>query len=100
MTEGIIIALIGSGLSLVGVIITVVVGNKKSEKRQKASDDKSEEHNKIVLYRIMELERKQDKYNHLQERVAKMECHDAAVDAKITDMRDDIKYIKKAISEK
>ena len=93
MTEDIIIALIGSGLSLVGVIITVVVGNHKNAKR-------SEEQTNLTVYRIKELEKKQDKYNHLQERVAKMERHDAAVDAKINDMRDDIKDIKKMISEK
>lgn len=93
MTEGIIIALIGSGLSLVGVIITVVVGNQKNAKR-------SQEQTDLTVYRIRELEKKQDKYNHLQERVAKMERHDAAVDAKINDMRDDIKDIKRMISEK
>lgn len=93
MTEGIIIALIGSGLSLLGVIITVVWGNKINAKRSKEQTD-------LTVYRIKELEKKQDKYNHLQERVAKMERHDAAVDAKITDMRDDIKDIKKMISER
>ena len=93
MTEGIIIALIGSGLSLLGVIITVVWGNKINAKRSKEQTD-------LTVYRIKELEKKQDKYNHLQERVAKMERHDAAVDAKINDMRDDIKDIKKMISER
>lgn len=93
MTEDIIIALIGSGLSLVGVIITVVVGNHKNAKRSREQTD-------LTVYRIKELEKKQDKYNHLQERVAKMERHDAAVDAKINDMRDDIKDIKKMISER
>ena len=93
MTEGIIIALIGSGFTLAATVITVVWGNKKNAQRSKEQTD-------LTVYRIKELEKKQDKYNHLQERVAKMERHDAAVDAKINDMRDDIKDIKRMISEK
>lgn len=79
MTAGnwvtIIVALIG----LLGTIITVMVGNKKSK-----------EQTDLILYRIGELEKKQDKYNHLQERTFKDE-QDIAV------MKTDIKAIKEKI---
>ena len=66
MTEGIIIAIIGGGLSLAGVIITVVYGNKKTAQTVKSQTD-------LTLYRIGELEKKQDKHNGLIERVYKVE---------------------------
>ena len=87
MSEGIWIAIITSLCSLAGIIITVVVGNKrndeKNEKRQK-------EQTEVVLYRIGELEKKQDKYNHLQERTWKDE-QDIAV------MKEDLKAIRERI---
>lgn len=66
MTEGIIIALITAGLSLVGVIITVIYGNRKTAQTVKAQTD-------LTLYRIDELEKKQDKHNTLIERMYKVE---------------------------
>lgn len=80
------VALIG----LVGTIITVVWGNKKNAERSK-------EQTEVTLYRIGELEKKQEKYNCLQERVANREMHDAKYDERIQEMRDDIKQIKKKI---
>lgn len=82
----IIVALIG----LVGTIITVVWGNKKNAERSK-------EQTEVTLYRIGQLEKKQEKYNCLQERVANREMHDAKYDERIQEMRDDIKQIKKKI---
>ena len=82
----IIVALIG----LAGTIITVVWGNKKNAERSK-------EQTEVTLYRIGELEKKQEKYNCLQERVANREIHDAKYDERIQEMRDDIKQIKKKI---
>ena len=66
MTEGIIIALITSGISLIGVVITVIYGNKKTTKMVK-------EHGDLTLYRIELLEKKQDKHNTLIERMYKVE---------------------------
>ena len=66
MTEGIIIAIITAGLSLVGVVITVIYGNNKTAKTVKAQTD-------LTLYRIEELEKKQDKHNTLIERMYKVE---------------------------
>lgn len=73
------VALIG----LLGTIITVYVGNKKQTE--------------ILVFRIGELEKKQEKYNHLQDRVAGRELHDARYDERMQEMSNDIKMIKKKI---
>ena len=51
MTEAVIVAIITGGLMLIGNIVTAYYTNQKT------------------LYRIEQLERKQDKYNNLQERI-------------------------------
>ena len=66
MTEGVIIAIITAGLSLIGVIITVLFGNKKTQQNIKEQGD-------LTLYRIEQLEKKQDKHNTLIERMYKVE---------------------------
>ena len=66
MTEGIIIAIITAGLSFVGVVITVIYGNKKTTKTVKAQTD-------LTLYRIEQLEKKQDVHNSLITRMFKVE---------------------------
>ena len=88
MSAEIWVAIIAAVGSLAGVIITVVWGNKKNAKR-------SEEQTNVTLYRIGQLEEKQEKYNCLQERVLKREVHDAKYDERIEEMRDDIRQIKK-----
>jgi len=65
MTE-IIVALITGALTLAGVIITVAAGNKKTAAQIQAQSD-------VTLYRIGELEKKQDKHNTLIERMFKAE---------------------------
>ena len=55
MSEAIIIALITGGVMLIGNIITAYYQNQKT------------------IYRIEQLEKKQDKYNNLQERTLKAE---------------------------
>ena len=76
MTEGIIIAMITAGLSLVGVIITVIYGNKKTAHTVKAQTD-------LTIYRIEELEKKQDKHNTLIERMFIVEGKIDKLDEKI-----------------
>lgn len=70
----IIISLIG----LIGTIVTVWCGNKKTEKSVKQSTD-------LTLYRIDQLEKKQDKHNTLIERMYKVEdrlnVHDEQIKA-------------------
>lgn len=66
MTEGIIAAIITGGLALVGVVITVLHGNNKTARTVKDQTD-------LTLYRIQELEKKQDKHNTLIERMYALE---------------------------
>lgn len=62
----IIVAIITSVFALAGVIITTLVGNKSTEKKLKQSTD-------LTLYRLDQLEKKQDKHNTLIERMYKVE---------------------------
>lgn len=69
MTEGIMIALITGGLAVISNIIVVAFNNTKT------------------LYRIDQLEKKQDKHNQLIERMFVAEAH-------IADMKEDIAELK------
>ena len=90
MSAEIWVAIITSLGSLAGIIITVSIGNKrndeKNEKRQK-------EHTEVVLYRIGELEKKQEKYNHLQERTWKDEQDIAVIKKELKAIRERIDYL-------
>lgn len=66
MTEGIIISIISGVFTFGGVLITVIYGNKKQRQEVKAQND-------VWLYRLQELEKKQDKHNTLIERMYKLE---------------------------
>ena len=59
MNTEIIVALLTGAFTLAGVIITVVVGNKNLEK--------------LIVYRIEQLEKKQDKHNTLIDRMYSVE---------------------------
>lgn len=89
----IIVALIG----LVGTIITVVWGNKKNDERstarQEESNKRSKEQTDLIIYRIQQLETKQDKYNHLQERTFKDERDIAVIKEDIKSIRERIDYL-------
>lgn len=86
MSAEIWVAIITAVGSLAGVIVTVVLGNKKNEKRQN-------EQTEVVLYRIGELEKKQDKYNHLQERTWKDEQDIAVIKEDLKAIRERIDYL-------
>lgn len=66
MSEGIIIAIISSVFTFAGVVITVLYGNKKTRDNVKEQTD-------LTIYRIEQLEKKQDKHNTLIERMYKVE---------------------------
>ena len=66
MPKEIAVALITSGLGLIGVIVTVMFGNKKTKQTV-------EQQTNLTIYRIEELEKKQDKHNTLIERMYKCE---------------------------
>lgn len=57
-------------ITLAGVIITVVAGNKKTEKSMKANTD-------LTIYRIDQLEKKVEQHNQVIERVYVLERKDA-----------------------
>lgn len=66
MNTEIIVALVTGAFTLAGVILTVVAGNKKTEKQIK-------EQQSVTLYRIDQLEKKQDAHNSLIDRMYKAE---------------------------
>lgn len=70
MTEGIMIALITGGLAVISNVIIVVFNNSKT------------------LYRIEQLEKKVEKHNNFIERMY-------ALEAQVTDMKDDIAELKR-----
>ena len=73
-------------LALLGTVITVVVGNKKNAERSKEQTD-------VTLYRIGELEKKQDRYNNLQERTFRDEQDIAVIKEDIKAIRERIDYL-------
>lgn len=76
MTEGIIIALITAGLGFAGVLATVIWGNINTAKTVKTQTE-------LTIYRIEELEKKQDKHNTLIERMYIVEGKIDKLDEKI-----------------
>lgn len=86
MSAEIWVAIITSVGSLMGVIVTVALGNKKNAERSKEQTD-------ITLYRIGELEKKQDKYNHLQERTFRDEQDIAVIKEDLKSIRERIDYL-------
>lgn len=63
-------------ITLAGVIITVLAGNKKTEKSIKAQTD-------LTIYRIDQLEKKVEKHNQVVERVYILEKKDAVEEEEI-----------------
>ena len=90
MTESIIVAMITAGLSLIGVIITVISGYSKTVKTVKAQTD-------LTLYRVEQLEIKQDKHNTLIDRMYKAEDKIDVIEEKICVANNRIKVIEEEI---
>ena len=66
MSDEVIVALVTGIFTVAGVLITNIAGNKKTAKQLKDQSD-------LTLYRIAQLEIKQDKHNTLIERMYKAE---------------------------
>ena len=66
MSAEIWVAIISSGLSFLGVLVTVIWGNKKGAKTAQKQTD-------LTLYRIDQLEEKVNKHNNLIERMYAVE---------------------------
>ena len=62
MTGDMWVAIITGSLSLIGVLVTVISGNKAHAKR-------SDEQTKLTLYRIDQLEKKVELHNNAVERL-------------------------------
>lgn len=90
--ESIIVAIITSVFTFAGVIITVRAGNKNTEKKVKESTD-------LTLYRIAQLEEKQDKHNTLIERMYRVEDRLNVIDEKIKVSNHRIDDLEKKKSE-
>lgn len=69
MSSEVLVALITSGCTLLGVIVTSFVSTKKQGNKINDSNKKVGEYASITLHRIEQLEKKQDKHNSLMERV-------------------------------
>lgn len=86
MSGEIWVALITAFGTFLGTVVTVAWGNKKNAERSKEQTD-------VTLYRIGELEKKQDKYNHLQERTFKDEQDIAVIKEDIKAIRERMDYL-------
>ena len=62
MSSEVIVALVTGAFTFAGVVLTVIYGNKKTSQQIKAQTD-------LTVYRIEQLEIKQDKHNTLIERM-------------------------------
>lgn len=62
MNVQVIVALVTGAFTFAGVVLTVLFGNKKT-------NDKIKEQTDLTIYRIEQLEKKQDKHNTLIERM-------------------------------
>ena len=91
MSTEIVTALIVSG----GSIICQLLINASNRKRQENEKTKS-----LIVYRLDQLEHKQDKYNHLQERVFKLERMSAVTDEEIRVVNHRIADLEHINSEK
>lgn len=80
MSADIVIAIITSVFTFLGVVITVNAGNKKTEKSVKEQTD-------LTLYRIKELEKKQNAHNNLMERTFRLE-------GKVEELQHDVRDLK------
>lgn len=80
MSAEIVVAIISGAFTFLGVVITVIMGNKKSSKNVKEQTD-------LTLYRIEELERKQDKHNTVIERTYKLEGEVQELQHEVKDLK-------------
>lgn len=93
MSTEIVTALIVAG----GSIICQFLINASNRKRQESENEKTKS---LIVYRLDQLEHKQDKYNHLQERVFKLERMSAVTDEEIRVVNHRIADLEHINSEK
>lgn len=83
MSDTISVAIITSGVSLLGSIMTMIV-----------SIVKNRQSNNVTLYRIDELEKKVSKHNNLVERMYKLEQDEALVKQRVGDVEKDVDNLR------
>ena len=90
MSESIIVALITGGLSLIGVIITVVKSNQqlfaKLDKQSELSDAKLETEIRVVKTELANLTSEVRKHNDFASRVPILEEKAKAADRRLSDL--------------
>ena len=85
MSAEIWVALIMSLGSLIGVIVTVVWGNKKNaEATQKQTE--------LTIYRIDQLEEKVNKHNNLIERMYELEQKEAVIEKTVQAVKEKVDF--------
>ena len=80
MSAEIVVAIVSGCFTFLGVVVTVIIGNKKST-------DKVKEQTDLTLYRIKELEKKQSQHNNLMDRTYKLE-------GAVLELQHDVKDLK------
>ena len=102
MSDSIIVAIVTGLLAFAGTVLTVWGTLRKSAKeaatqREKnAADQKAQ--NDLILYRLEELEKKQDKHNQLIERVYRLEEDSKVQEEKIKVANHRIEDIERKIA--
>lgn len=90
MPESIIVALITGGLSLLGVILTVVKSNQhlfaKLDKQSELSDMKLQQEIAVVKTEITELTREVREHNEFARRIPVLEEKAASANRRLTDL--------------
>lgn len=90
--SSIIVAAITAVCGLIGVIVSNVASNRKMAAEHQKANAKIIQQNKdasdLFIYRVEQLEKKQDKYNHLVERMFTVE---GKVDALEKELHSDLK---------
>lgn len=86
MTD-ILVAAISSIIGFCGVLVTVIVGQRKTSKDIKSQSD-------LTLYRIEQLEVKQDKHNTLIERMYRIEDRTDDMTSHINDIEHKIENLE------
>lgn len=76
MSTDVVVAIVSGAFTFLGVIITVIIGNKKASEKTD-----------LTLYRIKELEKKQSQHNNLVERTYKLE-------GAVLELQHDVKDLK------
>lgn len=90
MSESIIVALITGGLSLIGVVITVIKSNQqlfaKLDKQSELSDAKLETEIRVVKTELSNLASEVRRHNDFASRVPILEEKAKAADRRLTDL--------------